>query len=480
MDCFAAPNSTITDETPPTASSSVNGNDIMCSRRDAGSTASQPSNDSAHVTDSRPLAPAPMASAPAAYAQPTARAHQGSPSSSIMDPSDVPAQAEPTQNMLKGMRCVSCNVQRSQVNTALLLERFCQADIICVQESFWGFIRMVPSTTSKDGDPYYNTVAHPHFICLGASEKSRVSTYINKKWAHTSPRLRQAQLEHPDINCVSLQLRGGEFTVLNVYNDSRTHDAVQFLLDRYVHLPPIAFIAGDFNLRHSMWDTRETQSDARRRRPNKKDCEDLIQLATMELGLHLLNDPSGPATWVSNNSAVRPGVLDLVWADPNFGQYDPLKVYLHDRALSDHAILEWRIPIEPDNDNTPRIGRNSEAADNFLKEVGTSLRTLPTEYRSREDVLEAADELQRILKDAWNAHAVIPKPSRQSKTWWNSACATAALTSRKCKQTAALQRRAQRHALQDPGTNPTLANELAEAIAQADVATEQANHHLHL
>lgn len=157
----------------------------------------------------------------------------------------------------RSLRCVSCNVQKSRSNTTILLERHRNADIVCVQEIFWGFIKLVPSPESPDGIEYFNTVSHPNFICIGASATSRVATYIHRRWAKASPQLIRGTLAHDDINCVSLQFDAGKFTFLNVYNDSRKHDAVPFLLDRFAHLPAVAFMAGDFNLRHQMWDNRE-------------------------------------------------------------------------------------------------------------------------------------------------------------------------------------------------------------------------------
>lgn len=429
------------------------------------------------MTTSRTLAPAPLAPAPAANALYHARASSSDPSHS---PGDQPASHldASTQVGPKGLRCVSCNVQRSQANTTILLERFCDADIICVQESFWGLIRYIPSPTSTEGDPYYNTVTHPHFICLGASRTARVSTYVHKRWAHASPRIRRAQLDHPDFSCISLQLDSGEFNFLNIYNDSRTHNAVQFLLDRSVQLPAIAFMAGDFNLRHRMWDRREAPPHSSTRNHHRKDCDDLIQLASMELGLHLLNDPDGPPTWVSNNRALRPGVLDLVWADPSFGSYDPLLVHLHDRTMSDHAILEWHMPLDPSPDNSPCIGRESKAAKNFIDDIGRQLSSLPTAYSTRDEVVAQADTIQSILQDAWAAHAVIPRTCRKSKTWWNPACSQAARDQRAHRQDAAAKRRARRQALAAPAPDEELARELKDAILQADQAASRAGHQL--
>ena len=65
-----------------------------------------------------------------------------------------------TIDEIKTLNCVSANVQKSAENTGMLLERYMEADIICVQEIYWGQIKKVASNTSKDGDSYENTVSH--------------------------------------------------------------------------------------------------------------------------------------------------------------------------------------------------------------------------------------------------------------------------------------------------------------------------------
>lgn len=153
--------------------------------------------------------------------------------------------------------CVSCNVQKSAANTAMILDQYRHADIVCVQEIYWGIIKTVASTVQRDGDDYYNTVNHPGFQCLGAHKDSRVAVYVNRKWVSAGAQVRDTLVKHNDVLCVTLHLPKGGFTFLNVYNDSGSHDAVKHLLERAEALPTLAFIAGDFNSRHRLWDQGE-------------------------------------------------------------------------------------------------------------------------------------------------------------------------------------------------------------------------------
>lgn len=372
------------------------------------------------------------------------------------------------------LRCVSSNVQKSRANTHLLLESYADADIICVQEIFWGVLRQIPSARDREGTPYLNTAAHANFICVGASARSRVATYVHKRWAHASPSAHAGVLAHDDALVTTLHFASGDFTVVNIYNDSRTHSAVSFLLERYVHLPAVAILAGDFNLRHPMWDARETDRNGHLRRLQRRACDDAIQLATMELGLHLLNDPQGPPTWVSNNHDARPGVLDLVWVDPAYGPYDPLIVHLHDRGASDHAVLEWRVPVSPDRDSTPRIARDSEAASRYLRDLGEGLSTFPVTFRNRHDVESAADDLRTLLDTTWHRHATVPRRTARSKTWWNETCTLSARLARDSRELAADARRSRRDAFTNADPDDDLIAQLTAAIAAADDGASRA------
>jgi hypothetical protein len=261
--------------------------------------------------------------------EPAVAVRQESVSASALDEMDAPGH----------LVCISANVQKSRENTVHLLETHLDADIVLVQECFYGYIKHVVSSTQSDGDEYRETVSHRNFSCLRiAGDKARVAVYIHRRWAHTSPSIRTSLVSHRDILCITMQFSNKEFTFLNVYNESGTSAAVEHLINRVHHLPPIAFMAGDFNLRHSKWDRGERPSEdapeperARRRRArHQAHSEQLIALAEMHLALQLLNNENGPPTWISHNEVMPPGVLDLVWVDPDLGEYSDLVILEHE------------------------------------------------------------------------------------------------------------------------------------------------------
>ena len=62
---------------------------------------------------------------------------------------------------------------------------------------------------------------------------------------------------HPDIQCVELSMPNGDIIrFLNVYNDPDQFQALEYLEQRFDTMPDIHVMTGDFNLHHSVWDTK--------------------------------------------------------------------------------------------------------------------------------------------------------------------------------------------------------------------------------
>ena len=226
----------------------------------------------------------------------------------------------------------SCNVQRSAENTTLFLEQHHTADFVFVQEIYWGAIKTVASSVSADGEVYRNTVAHREFLVLGAHEQSRVAVYVHRRWQHCLPRLRDDLIRHNDVICVTLTTPTGPLTVLNVYNDAQ-RSALHYLQGRAELLPPLAVVAGDFNLHHRLWGGDDV------RREHREESETLIDLMG-DLNLALCNDPGVP-TWRSNCERLQPQVLDLVWVDLDWAEDVRVEVDMESRHRGDHAVLRW-------------------------------------------------------------------------------------------------------------------------------------------
>ncbi|KAI0959320.1 hypothetical protein AcW1_004177 [Taiwanofungus camphoratus] len=334
------------------------------------------------------------------FGTPPALQHNERPDSPIEVEADLSRTPSPTADgdnlrdepIRPALTCISANVQKSAENTSILLERHRDADIVCVQEIFWGRIKDVASAKSRDGEAYENTSAHASFKCLGASKDPRVAVYVNKRWASASPQVVTHSVSHKDCLLVALKLPSGDFNVLNVYNDSTTFDAVRYLETRVHALPPIACMCGDSNLRHPLWDARAAGS--RVRPPHYADSNRLIELAQAELDLVLMNAQDGPVTWRSHNIALMPGVIDLVWIDPVYYEGQDLHVLMSHRHNSDHAVLRWEMPIEVEPEPVRGIPRTGDAAQQFVTATAKLFADYPTHFSSAQGVERMGDCLE--------------------------------------------------------------------------------------
>lgn len=86
-----------------------------------------------------------------------------------------------------------------------------------------------------------------------------------------------------------------------------------------------------------MWDEELTRSRANA----NGDAEAIIYALQSEMQMSLINSKNC-VTWQSNNPAVRPRVLDLVWiAEEILPCMSKLNINLEDRFRSDHAVLTF-------------------------------------------------------------------------------------------------------------------------------------------
>ncbi|GJE96989.1 hypothetical protein PsYK624_131990 [Phanerochaete sordida] len=341
---------------------------------------------------------------------------------------DAPARAVP-------LRCVFANVQKSSENMHHCLERHRDDDVILFAEPFHGFIKRVVSTTNKDGDAYEGSVAHRNFMFLRAADDARVCAFVHKRWSHLSPRitpLRGGPCR--DVLCLSLRVDGHDLHILTVYNDSRTQAAVDFLREHVDSVPPLAYMVGDFNLRHERWDATARLPGAERRLAAK--CDELIELVDLDLALTLANDSVAcPPTWLSNDATKRPGTLDLLWAHPDLLP-DDFCVRDDERHRSDHCVLTWTIPVQAAPQPRRTIKRGSPQGAAFVSACQDVLASLPDEfeaYASAADVEAAALRVHEGFRCAWDAHSSLSNPTARSKSWWTAECTTHHVAFRACQ-----------------------------------------------
>ena len=299
----------------------------------------------------------------------------------------------------------------------VLLESHRDHDIIFVQEPYWGFIKNVVNSKDNNKDkgvPYFQTAGHSNFVCLGASEKSRVCTFVHKRLTTQKHKVRNDLVKHKDILLIEITMAISTIRMLNVYNDSRTHAALGYLTNRVEQIPEVHIMTGNFNLHHQMWGGENTLCN------NILCCDQLIQLSMDDFGLDLRN-PVGEPTWKSNNINLRKHTIDLVWMKRDLKPFNMVTIDLNSRHKGDHAVITWKLKSEFLKSTEKYIKPYSEEETEYQKELASALfNGLPGDarmQRSKELVLEIITRLETIITNQWDTHAKTKKPSRRSKGW---------------------------------------------------------------
>ncbi|POS81998.1 hypothetical protein EPUL_005489, partial [Erysiphe pulchra] len=195
-------------------------------------------------------------------------------------------------------------------------------------------------------------------------------------------------------------------SVLNIYNApigaEQAGDALTKLLS--FRAPPY-FVAGDFNLRHPLWDsTINTPKPA---------CQELIDWYNAQ-NLHLLNPTESP----THN---RGGTIDLDFCADNNAKCE-VRIDLH--ITSNHETLITTIHRQ-----IQRVGPGKLRYQHIDKEVFTHLlgrSGCPSPIRSRDELETEARELVTVIKTALTGACPRKRLQNRGTPWWNDECRQAA------------------------------------------------------
>lgn len=187
-------------------------------------------------------------------------------------------------------------------------------------------------------------------------------------------------------------------------NSFGADDCLRFLLEASGNLD---FVAGDFNLRHPLWDSHVTSTS--------QEATALIDWAG-EKSLSLLN-PSDVST---HN---RGGTLDLVFCS-HAGAKCEIPLDLH--ITSDHETSVTTIPMsgEANKDNAGRLRYNSLYKELFLRILGHR-HELPN-IQTNENANAEAGKIVEIIHTALLAACPRAKGNQRGTVWWNEECRDAA------------------------------------------------------
>lgn len=299
------------------------------------------------------------------------------------------------QRRQSSLRVLQANVQKGGANHDMALsiafENNC--DLLLIQEP-WIHNDLQRRCTKTH--PAFETFAP----CTQWDKRPRVITYVRKGrgLAPCQPAANICQ----DLLLVALNSRDSPMLIWNIYNaPSGAIDAgagLQALL-QYEHEAP-TLVAGDFNIRHSLWDaTGETPQDG----------EDLIQWADSH-SLRIANPPFIP-------THQRGGVLDLTLVTHPKARCE-VEPSLH--TSSDHESLLTIIPLA--RSLYSKVGRLNLGTCDTVKYLQLLQHTTEPVYNNLE---EETSDIVQALNTALHGSCRLRLEAAGGAPWWNDVCRAA-------------------------------------------------------
>ena len=159
----------------------------------------------------------------------------------------------------KEIKIFSQNIWKNSLLINTILEVKTNFDIIFIQELSWSSICSIPSSSNCKGETLVGMVNHPNWLKFirsntNESEYPRVAIYINIRLSSLCFSIWKDVINHRDILLASFFNNGDIFWLMNVYSDA-SHSALKYLKNTGVNIRNFLVMAGDFNIRNSLWDS---------------------------------------------------------------------------------------------------------------------------------------------------------------------------------------------------------------------------------
>jgi len=140
-----------------------------------------------------------------------------------------------------------------------ILESYIDFNILFIQEPPWSFIHSILSFSNEEGDSLVGAPNHPNWIIFSRplndnNDHPHVILYIKTCLSYLYFFLQKDIFNHKVINCFSFFNNSDIFLMLNVYSDDH-QSVLKYLKDTEVNLQNISIMAGNFNIRDSIWNS---------------------------------------------------------------------------------------------------------------------------------------------------------------------------------------------------------------------------------
>ena len=205
---------------------------------------------------------------------------------------------------------------------------------------------------------------------------------------------------------------------MNVYLDS-SHTALKYLKDTEVNLLNLLIMAGDFNIRDSIWDLAFPH--------HSTFCDDLMIVAD-SFNLDLLSSTHNVPTRYLDLDSSSNSTIDLMFLQSGLMELNSHFIHPDLWLSSDYALLTVLIDIAEENIVSFKysIVKNGKEESRFIKDISRTIKSINISNLSDSNKLEeATTSLTSRIDCVWKANLKQVKIMKRSKIWWNKECSCA-------------------------------------------------------
>ena len=319
--------------------------------------------------------------------------------------------------MLKNLKIFSQNVQKSNFLINTVLEVNQDFDIIFIQEPLWTTLRFILSTMNPEDVPLLGVPNYPNWLTFArglfsSNDFPRVITYINIRLFPLCFSFRKDIINHRDILLTSFFNNNTIFWIMNVYSDS-SHTTLKYLKDTEVNLLNLIIIAGNFNIRDSIWDLVF---------PHYSTFSDNLMIIADSFNLELLSPTHNVPTRYSDSDNSSNSTIDLMFLWSGSRELNNHSIHPDLWLSSDYVLLTVSIDIIEENIILFKhsIAKNSEEKSSFIKDISHAIKNINISNLSDSNKLEEATiSLASSIDHTWKANLKWVKIMKWSKSWWN-------------------------------------------------------------
>ena len=205
---------------------------------------------------------------------------------------------------------------------------------------------------------------------------------------------------------------------MNIYLDS-SHTTLKYLKNTEVNLSNLLIMAGDFNIRNSIWDPAFPH--------HLTFCDDLIIIVD-SFNLELLFSTHNVPTRYLDLDSSSNSTINLIFLQSGLMELNSHSIHSDLWLSSDYALLTVLIDIAEENIVLFKysIVKNSEEESRFIKDVSRTIKSINISNLFDSNKLEeATTSLTSRIDRVWKANLKQVNIMKQSKSWWNKECSHA-------------------------------------------------------